>query len=100
MKTIIRSLFTLLSFVVLASTALAQSTRSPNLIQAQTARRTLQLAHIPNAKPRNVIFILTDDHRYDALGFLKGQSFIETPLFEMLNESAGMYIPLYADRGA
>ena len=24
-----------------------------------------------STKPRNIIFILTDDHRYDAMGFLK-----------------------------
>lgn len=28
---------------------------------------------------RNVIFILSDDHRYDAMGFLKAQPFLETP---------------------
>ena len=32
----------------------------------------------PSGKPRNIVFILTDDHRYDALGFLKGQSWLET----------------------
>ncbi|HSW50467.1 MAG TPA: sulfatase-like hydrolase/transferase, partial [Bryobacteraceae bacterium] len=36
------------------------------------------------AKPRNVIFILTDDHRYDAMGFMKGQSFLETPNMDRL----------------
>ncbi len=30
-------------------------------------------------KRRNIIFILTDDHRYDALGFLRPQKFLETP---------------------
>jgi N-acetylglucosamine-6-sulfatase len=35
-------------------------------------------------KQRNVIFILTDDHRYDALGFLKGHSFLETPNMDRL----------------
>ena len=35
-------------------------------------------------KPRNVIFILTDDHRYDALGFLKPQTFLETPQLDRL----------------
>jgi N-acetylglucosamine-6-sulfatase len=35
-------------------------------------------------KPRNIIFILTDDHRYDALGFLKGQKFLETPYLDSL----------------
>lgn len=33
---------------------------------------------IPNAKPRNVVFILSDDHRYDAMSFM-GHQFAETP---------------------
>jgi N-acetylglucosamine-6-sulfatase len=33
---------------------------------------------------RNVIFILTDDHRYDALGFLKGQPWLRTPNLDRL----------------
>ena len=35
-------------------------------------------------KPRNILFILTDDHRYDAIGFLKGQKFLETPNLDSL----------------
>lgn len=35
-------------------------------------------------KPRNIIFILTDDHRYDAVGFLKGQQWLETPHLDSL----------------
>jgi N-acetylglucosamine-6-sulfatase len=35
-------------------------------------------------KPRNIVFILTDDHRYDAMGFLKGQSWLETPHLDSL----------------
>jgi N-acetylglucosamine-6-sulfatase len=35
-------------------------------------------------KKRNVIFILTDDHRYDAMGFLKGQDWLETPHLDSL----------------
>lgn len=35
-------------------------------------------------KRRNVIFILSDDHRYDALGFLKPQDFLETPQLDSL----------------
>ena len=48
------------------------------------------------AKPRNVIFILTDDHRYDALGFLKGQSFLETPNLDRLAKEGctGLSIPI------
>ena len=38
---------------------------------------------IPGAKQRNVIFILADDHRYDAMGFM-GHSFLETPTWMLL----------------
>ena len=34
-------------------------------------------------KPRNVVFILTDDHRYDAMGFMK-HPFLETPHMDSL----------------
>lgn len=37
-----------------------------------------------NTKPRNILFILTDDHRYDAMGFMKGQKFLETPYMDQL----------------
>jgi N-acetylglucosamine-6-sulfatase len=36
------------------------------------------------SKPRNVIFILADDHRYDAMGFLKGQQWLETPQMDRM----------------
>src|ERR1043165_8464074 len=45
-------------------------------------------AHTPaqpqGTKRRNVIFILTDDHRYDALGFLKAQPWLATPQLDRL----------------
>ena len=53
-------------------------------------RRTALLASLgavaatAQPKRRNIIFILTDDHRYDALGFLKGQSFLQTPHMDSL----------------
>ena len=31
------------------------------------------------ARRRNIVFILTDDHRYDALGFMRPQTFLRTP---------------------
>ncbi len=43
-------------------------------------------------KPRNIIFILTDDHRYDAMGFLKGQSFLETPHLDAMAAN-GVHAP-------
>lgn len=35
-------------------------------------------------RPRNVVLVLTDDHRYDAMGFLKGQDWLETPHMDRL----------------
>jgi N-acetylglucosamine-6-sulfatase len=61
-------------------------------LQAQAqSPRTLRLPRIPKAKPRNIIFLLTDDHRYDALGFLKGQPFIETPNMDAMARN-GVYL--------
>ncbi len=54
---------------------------SSMLAAAQTTRR-----------PRNIIFMLTDDHRYDAMGFLKGQSFLETPHMDAMARN-GVYVP-------
>ncbi|MDE0865873.1 MAG: sulfatase [Rubripirellula sp.] len=34
-------------------------------------------------KPRNVVFVLTDDHRFDAMGFM-GHPFLETPHLDSL----------------
>lgn len=42
------------------------------------------LASAANGKRRNIIFILSDDHRYDALGFLKAQPWLETPQLDRL----------------
>ncbi len=38
---------------------------------------------IPGRTPRNVVFILSDDHRYDALSFL-GHQFAQTPVLDSL----------------
>ncbi len=42
------------------------------------------LRRVPGVRPRNIIFILTDDHRYDAMGFLKGQSWLQTPVLDAI----------------
>lgn len=43
----------------------------------------------PAAQPRNIIFILSDDHRYDFMGFLDKPAFLETPnLDRMAREGA------------
>jgi N-acetylglucosamine-6-sulfatase len=38
---------------------------------------------LPGVKPRNVVFILSDDHRYDAMSFL-GHQFARTPQMDAL----------------
>jgi N-acetylglucosamine-6-sulfatase len=57
---------------------------------AQTARLG-RLAR-SGAKPRNVIFVLSDDHRYDATGFLKGQAWLETPQMDRMARE-GVHFP-------
>ncbi len=51
---------------------------------ASASAQTLAPARISGAKPRNVVFILSDDHRYDAMGFMKGQSWLETPQMDLM----------------
>lgn len=57
---------------------------------AQTAN--LQRLARTGTKPRNVIFILSDDHRYDAMGFLKGQAWLETPQMDRMARE-GVHFP-------
>ena len=43
------------------------------------------------AQPRNIVFILTDDHRYDAMGFM-AHPFLETPHMDSLAKN-GVHFP-------
>lgn len=51
---------------------------------AKPAPKQLKLRRTPAAKPKNILVILTDDHRYDAMGFMKAQSFGDTPTLDRL----------------
>jgi N-acetylglucosamine-6-sulfatase len=62
------------------------------LTPSTLAQASLRLPRLPNAKPRNIIFILTDDHRYDAMGFLQGQKFLSTPNMDLLARN-GVHVP-------
>lgn len=42
-----------------------------------------ELRKIEGAKPLNVVFILSDDHRYDVMGFL-GHPWVETPAMDAI----------------
>ena len=51
---------------------------------------------IKGANKKNVLLILSDDHRYDAMAFMN-HPFLETPhgeLHSRLNEASGMFPPL------
>jgi N-acetylglucosamine-6-sulfatase len=51
---------------------------------APAAGAALELTRISNGKPRNIVFVLTDDHRYDAIGFMSQQGFPHTPNLDRL----------------
>ncbi|MGL4630541.1 MAG: sulfatase family protein [Leadbetterella sp.] len=54
--------------------------------------RNLNLTKIPNQKPRNIIFILSDDHRYDYMSFMKNNvPWLKTPNLDRLR-SEGSHI--------
>jgi N-acetylglucosamine-6-sulfatase len=46
-------------------------------------RNPLALERLPGARPRNIVFILSDDHRYDAMGFM-GHPFLKTPAMDRI----------------
>jgi len=48
-------------------------------VSASAIPQRQPLARVPGAKPRNVVFILSDDHRFDFMGFLGKVKFLETP---------------------
>lgn len=62
--------------LVLASTAFAQATEQPRTVVPPLAR-------LAGATPRNVVFILSDDHRWDAMGFM-GHPIVRTPSLDRL----------------
>ncbi|MFL2874090.1 MAG: sulfatase-like hydrolase/transferase, partial [Pseudohongiellaceae bacterium] len=52
----------------------------------------LKLDIVSEANPKNIIFILTDDHRYDFMGFTGKVPWLETPNLDRL-ASEGAYFP-------
>ncbi len=52
---------------------------------------SLKLVKIANSKPRNVVFIIIDDQRYDAMGFLKSQPFISTPNIDLMAKGVPIF---------
>ena len=59
---------------------------APRTASIPARKASLQLQRSPGAQPRNVIFVLVDDLRYDALGYM-GHPWIETPHLDALAKS-------------
>ena len=62
------------ALAVLAGSAPAEVIPVPDTVTPET---------IPGATPRNVVFILSDDHRYDAMSFM-GHPFARTPQMDAM----------------
>ena len=62
----------------IASVLLLASNNEYSIAQTSVAEK------ISNSKPRNIVFILSDDHRYDFMGFMDKPKFLETPNMDRL----------------
>jgi N-acetylglucosamine-6-sulfatase len=71
-----------LGCVLLAGAAVAAAAYAPPS-PPKTAPASLRLDRLRGATPRNLVLILTDDHRFDALSFL-GHPYVETPHLDRL----------------
>lgn len=60
----------------------AQNNKTPNL----------ELPKVSVEKKYNIIYVLLDDQRYDAMGFLDTQTFLETPNIDSIARN-GIYLP-------
>ena len=76
--------------LLLVLTALLTLSRTLPAAEEASAKPLPEVARRDGVKPRNVIFILTDDHRYDAMGFM-GHPFLETPHLDSL-ASNGVHV--------
>src|SRR5919107_225610 len=79
--------------LVLSLLALLQLLWADGQAQRQPAAKgkNLMLPAIKGAKPRNVVFILTDDHRYDFMGFTGKLPWLKTPNMERLYKEGAYF---------
>ena len=57
-----------------------------------STQSSFDLSKIPGTTPKNVIFILSDDHRFDFMGFTGKVPWLETPNLDRL-AAEGAYFP-------
>src|SRR5690625_5973074 len=58
----------------------------------RSQKHVLQMEELNGIKPKNIIFILIDDHRYDYIGFLETFDWLETPSMDRMPKE-GAYFP-------
>lgn len=59
--------------------------------QKQKDAKGLRLNKLQSIKPRNVVFILTDDHRYDFMGFTGKLPWLRTPNMDRLYQQGAWF---------
>jgi N-acetylglucosamine-6-sulfatase len=63
----------------------------PCFSQTNPAKQVAALSKIKGAKPRNIVFILTDDHRYDFMGFTGRLPWLRTPNLDRLYKQGAWF---------
>ena len=63
-------------------------------LRAASARSSLSLPRLPDVEPRNIVFILVDDQRYDAMSCM-GHPFLKTPSADSIAENGVMFRNAY-----
>src|SRR5687768_8006552 len=64
--------------IALAALTMSVLAPAPGRAQPPAAAPVPPLPQAAGVKPRNVVFILSDDHRYDAMSFM-GHPIVQTP---------------------
>jgi N-acetylglucosamine-6-sulfatase len=62
-----------------------------SVADAQSKKSVSALEKIKGQKPRNVIFILTDDHRFDFMGFTGRVPWLKTPNLDLLYKEGAWF---------
>ena len=74
-----------------STTILAMSASLLSGCASKSGQADLSVTRLPDARPRNVVFILSDDHRYDYMGFLNTVPWLQTPNMDFLAAN-GAYV--------
>src|SRR6478672_13075506 len=71
--------------------AQAQNKNQNNPPNQNLPPKNLVLKKIQGVQPRNIIFILTDDHRYDFMGFTGRLPWLKTPNLDRLYKEGAWF---------